>query len=262
MTQGPIVLLTDFGAADPYPGILKGVILSLAPDARIVDLTHGIEPQNILQGAYVLRSSVSYFPDRSIFLCIVDPGVGTSRDIVCVKTGQRFFIGPDNGLLTLAVKNQKAEIRSVRNPKYFISDSPSPTFHGRDIIAPLAARLLQGAAKIFANLGPLKPRLAPLAQAPVTRLANRIRGKILYFDHFGNAITNIQYSDGPKNFWNHGKVFVKAKALGLVRKSYLDGPPRLCALWNSSQALEIALPCGSARRGANLKSGDAVEVKG
>lgn len=259
---GPIVLLTDFGVTDSYVGILKGVILSLAPQALIVDLCHGIAPQNILQGAHVLRSSYAYFPRGSIFVCVVDPGVGTSRDMVCVRTEKHFFIGPDNGLLTLALENQKAEIRSIQNSEYFFSDSPSRTFHGRDIMAPVAARLLREGKKIFPQLGPVKPRLRPLAQDIAVKSKRQVKGKILYFDHFGNAITNIHYRDASEDFWNRAKVFVQGKALGPVRESYLKGPQRLCALFNSARVLEIALPCGSAERGANLQAGDRVEVKG
>ena len=256
----PIVLLTDFGMRDHYVASMKGVILSIHPEAQIVDLTHEVEAQSIQQAALLLENSFSYFPAGTIFVCVVDPEVGTKRKILCVKTKKYYFLAPDNGLLTLALKDQKGVvIHSVENPKFFLNQTPSSTFHGRDIFSPVAARLAQ--KDIFNALGPkiVKMRLLDLPRIKKTKKG--LQGEILYFDHFGNAITNIKEQDASPEFWKKAKAQVKELQLGKLHLNYTSrGTGLLTALLNSSSRLEIAVPGGSAKETAGLEVGDTITV--
>jgi len=190
-SRPPIVLLSDFGYRDHYVGVMKGVIATIAPGAKVIDLTHGIPPQAVAAGAIALEQSWRYFPARTIFVAVVDPGVGTERKPIAVEcvSGAR-FIGPDNGLLSIAA--DQAGVRrmvELRSPRYRLP-AVSATFHGRDIFAPAAAHLWRGAR--FAALG---PELAAMTRAEAVPEAieqiNEITGSVVYSDGFGNLITNI-----------------------------------------------------------------------
>lgn len=175
-----IVLLTDFGASE-YVGIMKGVIHSLHPEAQIVDLTHEIPPQSVREGAWVLLNSYKHFPKNSIFVCVVDPGVGTSRDAVVVTTTNYTFIGPDNGLMYPAIRDD-----GVKNvSSIIIPDGSSNTFQGRDVFARMAGYLLLDQAGTM--LGGFKQRLGVTLNF---NLEGR-KGEVVRIDHFGNIITNI-----------------------------------------------------------------------
>lgn len=257
----PIVLLTDFGLRDHYVGTLKGVILSLHPAAVMVDLSHGVEAQNIVQAALYLEISYSFFPKGSIFVCVVDPGVGTTRAILCAKTSDYFFLGPDNGLLTLALAHErKVVIRSVKNRKFYFQKNPSATFQGRDIMTPAAARLAKN-PKVFKTLGPAVSKIHKLELPPLRKTRKEISGEIVFFDHFGNAISNIRTADAGPFFWKGAEVWVKDIPLGKLRSTYGLGPETLTALFNSSSQLEIAMPNGSAQQEGSLEVGDPVKVR-
>lgn len=263
MKQNPaIVLLTDFGLTDAYAGLLKAVIHSLHPGALILDLTHGIPPQHVLQGAVILETSYKFFPKGSIFVCVVDPGVGTGRKILCAKTKDYFFIGPDNGVLALALEREsKKEIRSVENKKYFLREAPSYTFHGRDIMSPAAAHLAAARARgrdIFRALGPRIQKIHPAPFSRARKIRGRLEGQILYFDHFGNAITNLRRQDESDEFWKNVEVSVGEIGLGPLRKTYGAGPKILAALFNSFDHLEIAVPGDSAEKCGPLEVGETV----
>ncbi|MBI4665742.1 MAG: SAM-dependent chlorinase/fluorinase [Nitrospinae bacterium] len=185
-----ITLTTDFGITDPFVGVMKGVMLSINPSARFVDITHEIEPQNIKQAVYVISSSFEYFPAGSIHLCVVDPGVGSERKPLAFEAEGHFFVGPDNGIFTeVARKRKPAQIREITNPAYML-EKISATFHGRDIFAPSAAHLSMGAP-----LESFGPRLANLKSMDLPwemrPSPNLLVGEIIYIDQFGNAITNL-----------------------------------------------------------------------
>lgn len=188
-----ITLITDFGDSDEYAGVMKGVILSIAPEASIVDLTHKIEPQDIVQAAYVLESSRSYFPNGTIHTVVVDPGVGSERKIIALKTDGQYFLAPDNGVLSLLWRDRKLEeaVR-VENAEFFLPEV-SRTFHGRDIFAPVAARLFLGAP--LKTLGP-RVDMSELATLQISCASvspeNVISGAVVYIDRFGNLITNVK----------------------------------------------------------------------
>lgn len=256
----PIILLTDFGLQDPYVGVMKGVILSIDPEAVLVDLTHDVMPQNVVHGAYVLQSAYSYFPRGSVFVCVVDPGVGTSRKAVAVKSENYFFLAPDNGLLSGVLKREKTvSIRSLENKDYFLHGKPSATFHGRDIFAPAAAHM--ASHDIFEHLGPETQLSGPQTVIPeISKTKNSLTGEILFFDRFGNAVSNIKSSDAPADFWQKAVVCTGEMSLGNIRRTYADGAAELCALINSVGNLEIAFPGGSAQNKASLTAGAKVTV--
>lgn len=189
-SAAPIALLTDFGYRDHYAGAMKGVLASIAPDAALLDITHGVPPQSIAAGAIALRESWRFFPRRTVFLVVVDPGVGTSRLPIAVETraGAR-FVGPDNGVLSLAVRDagmsRAVRLESTRHRLAKLSS----TFHGRDIFAPAAAFLSRGTP--LGSLGSTLVRIKHLRLPRPDGTAGAIRGEVLYVDAFGNLITNI-----------------------------------------------------------------------
>ena len=182
-----ITLTTDFGLADPFVGTMKGVILNIAPSARIIDITHGIEPQNILQAALTLEAAHPYFPKNAVHLVVVDPGVGSERRPIAVKTKSTTFVGPDNGVLTPAI-TPSSRIYELDNKKYFLPEISS-TFHGRDVFAPAAAWIAKGTPLSKMGHKITDPHLLQLPQPEVKK--NKITGEIVYIDHFGNLISNV-----------------------------------------------------------------------
>ncbi len=186
----PIAILTDFGYRDHYVGAMKGVIASIAPAASVIDVTHGIPPQSVIAGAIALGQCWRYFPGRTVFLVVVDPGVGTARMPIALETrsGAR-FVGPDNGVLSLAAA--QAGIKSVvelREPRFRLA-RVSPTFHGRDVFAPAAAHLCNGAS--LASMGSRLERIEQVTIDEPMQRARTVAGKVIYVDGFGNLITNI-----------------------------------------------------------------------
>jgi S-adenosylmethionine hydrolase len=190
ITRAPIALLTDFGYRDLYAGAMKGVIASIAPAATIIDITHGVPAQSIVAGALALREAARFFPPRTIFLAVVDPGVGTARLPIAVETrsGAR-FVGPDNGLMWPAIE-QAGFKRAVelRAPRYRLA-VVSATFHGRDIFAPAAAWLWRGLR--LSALGPALKATAQLKLARPIARGRKLEGAVIYVDHYGNLVTNI-----------------------------------------------------------------------
>jgi len=187
-----IALLTDFGLVDNYVGIMKGTILSINPNVEIIDITHSIEPRNIRQAAFVLMTSVKYFPEGTIFVTVVDPGVGSNRNAIGVQAGKFFFVAPDNGILTYTLNNfRHHKIHLFTNEKYQL-ENPSKTFHGRDIFAPMAAYLAMGVdIAEFGEEYPLSKlvKLSPL-KSYYDRFGNLI-GEVVHIDRFGNIITSL-----------------------------------------------------------------------
>src|SRR3990170_218256 len=184
-----IALLTDFGYLDPFSGILKGVIAKIAAGISIVDITHGISPGDVRRAAIVLWQSRIYFPAGTIFLCVVDPGVGTARRGIILKVNEHVYIGPDNGIFTF-ILGEEYQAWEIRNPDYALPE-PGITFHGRDIFSPAAAHIAQGVSPY--DFGPsiynlfLLPN--PVLEYPSAGILN---GEILFADHFGNLLTSYR----------------------------------------------------------------------
>jgi S-adenosyl-L-methionine hydrolase (adenosine-forming) len=250
-----ITLLTDFGTADGYVAEMKGVLYSLAPEARVVDLSHEIAPQDIESARLAVARYWRRFPPQTIHLVVVDPGVGSSRNALAVRSEDRVLIGPDNGTLSPALL--VAGARAVSLP---VPAAASPTFHGRDVFAPAAARIAMGA--------PIDA-LGPSAESPLIRrtpearrLANgAIQGEVISVDRYGNAITNIvafpvtQSRDGEQAF-----VEVSGRSIPVAR-AYSDVQPRATvALCGSSGLLEIAVRDGNAAQSLSLVRGTVVTL--
>jgi S-adenosylmethionine hydrolase len=278
----PIALLTDFGLSDAYVGIMKGVILSICPRARLIDITHDITPQNVRQAAYVLLTTYHYFPPDTIFLIVVDPGVGTAREPVAVETDHGLYIAPDNGVLSYVLVGLTVRHSvSLQNPIYRLSNV-SQTFHGRDIFSPAAAYLSNGVP--IDQFGPVQPELVRLAEPRLdieqTRSAIQIQGEALNIDHFGNVITSIgqlTWRDETTlqldpRFGEHThvlppiaasrcRVTAGSQTLTPIRSTYGAVPPgTLTPLVGSSGQLEIGMNQGSAAQALNAALGDPVTL--
>jgi S-adenosylmethionine hydrolase len=243
----PIVTLTtDFGGGSPYVAQMKGVLLSRNPELQLVDITHDIPPQDIRAGALVVDDVCRRFPPRTIHIVVVDPGVGTERDVVFVRTGQQRYVAPNNGVLTLAAQRLPPDqIIAVTNRLYFLPEV-WPTFHGRDVMAPVAAHLSLGLQP--ERLGSQLSALVTLP-LPIPRVeAERIVGSVLQVDSFGNVITNITTQHLVNVPATAGiRVRIRdAEVAGLVR-TYGDDPPgKLVALIGSAGRLELAIVNGNA----------------
>lgn len=254
-----ITLMTDFGLRDPFVGVMKGVILGICPQAKIVDITHEISPQDVKEACFALASAYRYFPEGTVHLVVVDPGVGSQRAIIAVQTTSAIFVAPDNGVLTAVLKHESIlDLRRVTNEKYFL-DRVSSTFHGRDIFAPVGAHLLNGVA--LEELGEKyhSPQLMHLRQAQ--REGGRIVGEIIHIDRFGNLITNIEESEICYISRERLRVRLSGREIRGLSTSYADVPSGSpLAIIGSSLLLEISVNMGNARRFFNAKSGDRVEV--
>jgi S-adenosylmethionine hydrolase len=255
-----VTLTTDFGAADPFVGVMKGVILGRAPTARVIDLTHGIPPHDVLAGALVLRHSVAYFPRGTIHLAVVDPGVGSERRALCVETAGALLVGPDNGLLSLAAP--RGEIRRIVHltEEHFFLTPRSATFHGRDLFAPVAAALAAGTP--VEKLGSEVRDMQRLDLPPVVREARALRGQVIYVDHFGNLATNVSAADLAALAIHAPSIGVGSVRLRGVATSYAAvqrGEP--VAVVNSWGLLEIAVREGSARDQLGAGVGTAVVIE-
>ncbi|MHA1232418.1 MAG: SAM hydrolase/SAM-dependent halogenase family protein [Candidatus Helarchaeota archaeon] len=211
MTNKIITLLTDFGTSDPYVSIMKGVILSISPDVSIVDLSHEIPKFNIIKGALFLNNAGQYFPKNTIHVVVIDPGVGTKRLPILIKTRNYYLIGPDNGVLSLLAYNDRIEkIIKLENPKYFLKQI-SMTFHGRDIFAPISAHCANNVD--IEEFGPEIQEIELLHESmyaePLINSDDTITFYILDIDGFGNIITNIPQTfllTHLKNMMSKGKI--------------------------------------------------------
>ncbi len=253
MTMRPVItLLTDFGTRDPFVAEMKAVILSICPEATIVDISHDVEKFNIRHGAFVLACAYRYFPKRTIHVVVVDPGVGTERRPIVIKTRNYYFIGPDNGVLLLAADEDGIEeVREIKNPRYMLPQI-STTFHGRDIFAPAAAYIARGVP--LRDLGPeLKPNQLNRPKFSTVEIrGNAIEGEVLHIDSFGNVITNIKAHHLDEIGIRYGmRLLVKLPDLGIELEvpfvksyGYVDVGKEL-SLIDSHDFLELAINQGS-----------------
>ncbi len=257
--SGIVTLTTDFGSRDWFAGTMKGVILAINRAATIVDLTHEVPPGDIRSGAFSLLAACRYFPRGTVHVAVVDPGVGSRRRAVAVETPNYYFVGPDNGLLALALSREKiTRIRSLDNGDYFLQPV-SHTFHGRDLFAPVAAHLSRGLK--IEKLGRAVDQLETIPWPAPRKTATGVFGEIVYIDCFGNAFTNLSSSIfEPQPAAT--SVMVKGKLRCPLRSHYQSVPAgRPVAVPGSSGFLEIAINAGSAAARLKLKVGDAVIVR-
>ena len=242
----PIVTLTtDFGGASYYVGAMKGVILRIAPEAQLVDISHQIPPQDVLAAAFVLRHAACEFPPGTVHLAVVDPGVGTRRRPLVVQSNGHLWVGPDNGLFSFVLDCADRQVREIARPDLG-RPNPSNTFHGRDLFAPLAAHLCRGLD--LAAVGPTLADPVRLAEAAPCKSANRIDGHIVHIDGFGNLVSNIAAADIAP--WGSGLcIRLGAHVLTALCRTYEDVEPGApLALIGSAGLLEVAVNCGHAAR--------------
>jgi hypothetical protein len=261
-----ITLTTDFGLADEYAGVMKGVILSRFPAARIVDLTHQIPPQDLRRAAYLIEAARPYFPESTVHVLVVDPGVGSARRLILVAAAGQLFLAPDNGVLTLPIRAGFEAAYEVE-PGELSLTPVSATFHGRDLLAPIAAELAKGMAPAAVGRPLLREELMtlPLADAVIDPAGSKVTGEVVSVDHFGNLLTNIS-SDiirqvgGPAPF---PSIFIRVKKTTIsgLAPSYGSGAQgELLALFGSRGHLEVAVNQGSAARELAAGPGDSVVV--
>lgn len=256
-----IALLTDFGTTDYYVGSVKGVILSINPNARIVDITHDIPPQDIEAAAFVLLAAHATFPAETTFVAVVDPGVGSARRPILVQTNDQFFVGPDNGLFSYLYDTTTHKSFHVTNEKYF-RHPVAPTFHGRDVFGPVAAYLSR--EKDSSIFGPTIDDEVRLPSLSPTNVDDRVwRGRILHIDHFGNCITNIGRETLSAHKAVGARLTIKGKTITSFRRFFteVDRDEELFALWGSAGFLEIAALKRSAAQILNAKRGDLVTLE-
>jgi S-adenosyl-L-methionine hydrolase (adenosine-forming) len=290
--MGIITLTTDFGTDDHYVAAMKGVILSIHPQATIVDISHAIPPQDIMAGAFMLANAAPYFPPGTVHVAVIDPGVGSERRPIALRvprslsvdpTGTvpyHYFVGPDNGVLTLAVGlwfgsagplpplvgpshlQITASAVNLTNRKFWLP-GVSHTFHGRDIFAPVAAHLSRAAisAKVFAELG--EALSAPAVQMnipPVSELGNMLTGSIIHIDRFGNCISNVlEWRIADRR--EASRISAGGRTIQGIRRTYAEVERGdLLALIGSSGYLEIAVRDGSAAGALGLRVGDALRI--
>jgi S-adenosyl-L-methionine hydrolase (adenosine-forming) len=272
-----IALLTDFGTSDTYVGVMKAVMAQICPDVQFIDLTHEIAPQNVTQGAFTLLNAYRYFAPGTVFLVVVDPGVGSSRRAIAVQADDYTFVAPDNGILSYTL-SQLRDIHAVEltNPSYQLSQV-SHTFHGRDIFAPAAAHRAAGVPIV--QFGSPVTNLVQLSTSALQIQDSRFVGEVLYVDHFGNIITNIGefqwHENGQLTFMQspsnpaplpfsaqNAVTTVNNHSIPSIHRSYSEVVKgEVLILTGSSGYLEIAVNQGSAARQLGIQPGTPVTLQ-
>ncbi|MFH2013181.1 MAG: SAM-dependent chlorinase/fluorinase [Pseudomonadota bacterium] len=261
MERGVITLITDFGTKDSYTGVLKGVILGINPMVRLVDITHEISPQDIFEAGFILNNSYKFFPEGTIHLVVVDPGVGSKRKAILMKAGDYLFIGPDNGAFSFIYESERIDkIVELINNKYFLPFI-SNTFQGRDIFAPAAAYLSRGTP--LEDFGESCNEVVKFDIPKPEIKKGEINGVVLHVDRFGNLISNIPEVLFRK-LVGKGKheVSIGGKALGNIKVSYSEvkEEEEAVALFGSTGYLEVSVRDQDARERPNLNKGNIIKV--
>jgi S-adenosylmethionine hydrolase len=272
-----IALLTDFGTTDTYVGVMRGVMLGIAPDAQFADLTHAVQPQNIKQAAFLLLNSYHFFPPETIFLVVVDPGVGSIRKPIAVRAGGYNFVAPDNGVLSYVLSEiGRYQTVQLENEQYRLAGT-SNTFHGRDIFAPAVAHLASGVA--LERFGGVVKQPLLLPEPTLIINENRISGEVLHVDHFGTAVTSIgilnwsgltKLTLTPRFGGRSALTFSADTSMAAVgdqhvaeiKHAYAEvGQGEALALVGSSGYLELSINGGNFAERFGMKIGDPVELQ-
>jgi S-adenosylmethionine hydrolase len=253
-----ITLTTDFGTRDSYVGTMKGVIYGIAPDVHVVDITHDIEKQDIVEASIVLKSTRSFFPDGTIHVCVVDPEVGGERRPILAESGGYYFIGPDNGVFSFAL-DRDFRAWELSNPDYHLP-LVSDTFHGRDVFSPVAAHLALGV-----DPEELGSRVETITRSELRRpliFQDRIQAEVIHVDSFGNLITNVtrEVAEGVSE-GRRLRIEVSGRIVEGIHRTYAEGATgQLIAVLGSTDLLEIAVRDGSASRRLGVGRGDPVRL--
>ncbi|MDH5678778.1 MAG: SAM-dependent chlorinase/fluorinase [Nitrospinota bacterium] len=261
-----VTLTTDFGLSDGYTGVMKGVMLSIAPSLSIVDVTHDIRPQAIVQAAFILGAAYPNFPLGSIHVCVVDPGVGSQRKPLAIHAGGRFFLGPDNGVFTRVFLRHPDFVAHEITNKEYMAPKVSFTFHGRDVFAPAAAHLASGAA--LESFGPKVASTERVKAEDASLLSpDVIKGAIVHIDHYGNAVTNIDIglleTVMKEGNYTRYEVVHHAGKVGSILRSYSEAVDMtaLCVTVGSWNTLEFFTRLGHAANIHGLCVNDHVKVR-
>jgi hypothetical protein len=259
MTRPILTLTTDFGLSDHFAGAMKGVILGICPAAQIVDISHGVTPFEIGEGAYLIAQAWPYFPKKTVHVVVVDPGVGTARRPILVEAGGHYFLGPDNGVLSMVYLHQKSKVRHVSNQKYF-RHPVSQTFHGRDIFAPVGAHLAAGVSP--ARIGKLMhDYLKPEFEKPHRAGKRTWIGRILKIDRFGNIVTNFHVSDFGDLETRNFTLALGPQEVTVLARNYAEcAAGELFLILGSSGYFEVSLSQGSAAKQVKCEPGAAIEL--
>jgi S-adenosyl-L-methionine hydrolase (adenosine-forming) len=257
--QAPQILtfLTDFGTRDPYVGVMKGIVFQSAPFAQIVDITHEISPQDVGEAAFWVHKYYKYFPTDTVHVCVVDPGVGTSRPALFAKAHGQYFVAPDNGLLAdVMATDPGAQVRRIDQSR-FARSNMSSTFHGRDLFSPAAARFI-GENLTIEQMGDACDFWVPSPIAQPVFKKDEISGTIVTVDRFGNLLTNLERKDVPSHFTH--------VSCGTVTCSVVDTYANakrgeVAALFGGFEVLELAICQGNAAQSLGLGKGDTVVVR-
>jgi S-adenosylmethionine hydrolase len=258
MNQRIIALLTDFGTKDGYVGAMKGRILTEAPDAEVVDISHNIEPFNIKQAAFCLNNSYAFFPEKTIFVAVVDPGVGTKRQGLLIKTAHHYFIGPDNGVFSFIYSREACRV--FRIVEEALPWDISPTFHGRDVFSPIAC-LISTSSNMDNYIEPVTEHFSFIH--PFKKLDDQhYLLSVLHIDRFGNVIFNFHQKDhvvfGQKSEMT---IVSKGRKISGILKTFGEvSESELLITWDSTGYLQLAKNMGNASRTLNLRTGDEVEL--
>ena len=259
--NGIITLTTDFGITDPYAGIMRGVVLSVNPAATVVDITHGIPPHDILNAAFTVGNSYSYFPEGTVHCAVVDPGVGGRRKNIAIRTARFYFVGPDNGIFTvIKCREDIQEIREITNPQYTRSLA-AKTFQGRDVFAPCAAMLSRDAP--FADIGPVLQEIETIAIPRPKEENNTLSGEVLSVDSFGNMVTNIT-EDRFRSFVGKRRyaIYFATERFSSISETYEEQPSGTpLAIIGSGGYLEISMSSGNAARYFMTSAGNSVSIR-
>ena len=257
-----IALMTDFGIGDGDVGVMKGVIAGITPDVHIIDITHHVTPQNVSSGAWILAAGYRYFPKNTVFVCVVDPGVGSTRGAIALHAGDWYFIGPDNGLFSYIMSEQPIHAAVLLANSSYHLPTVSSTFHGRDIFAPVGAYLARGLTDIFYELGPsIDPAaLRRLELGEAVRDGTTINAHIVHVDNFGNLITSIPLTLVPE-FYTVSQAQIVFKDHGItvekLRQYFAEGPDdgQAFIYGDSSGYIGIAVRNGNAAKSLGVGFG-------
>src|SRR5436190_3126827 len=255
-----VTLTTDFGLADHFAGVMRGVILGICPAARIVDITHECAAFDTADAAFTIAQAYPYFPPRTAHVVVVDPGVGTSRRPILIEAAGQFFVGPDNGVFSFVLSQETCSVRAITNSKYFL-EPVSQTFHGRDIFASVAAHLVKGVAPARIG-GPVEDFLRPRSIKPDRTARRGWTGTILKVDRFGNIITNFLAADFTRVLEGPFEMSVGLREVTRLAHNYEQfGIGELFTIVGSSGYFEISAGQASAAKILGVVAGAPVELR-
>jgi S-adenosyl-L-methionine hydrolase (adenosine-forming) len=259
MRRPIITLTTDFGLSDHFVGVMKGVILGIQPAAEVIDISHGVEPYAIADGAFTIAQAYRYFPQKTIHVVVVDPGVGSARRPLLAEMGGQFFVGPDNGVLSMIFAREQPKVRHIANDSYFLHPV-SRTFHGRDVFSPVAAHLASGVTP--AKFGKrIEDYLRASFDQPIHTGKNTWTGIVLKADRFGNLVTNFHIDQFPDIRTHAFSLSAGQRAITRLVLTFSEcAPGDVVAIVGSSGYLELAVNQGSAAKALGCGAGSPVEL--